>query len=38
MVGGALKMASSEDLDLRMSKGVLPLYEKCRRSSATTSM
>ena len=27
MVGGALKMASMDDLDLRMSEGVRPLYE-----------
>ncbi len=27
MVGGALKMANMDDLDLRMSEGVRPLYE-----------
>ncbi len=27
MVGGALKMSSMDDLDLRMSEGVRPLYE-----------
>ncbi len=27
MVGGALRMASMDDLDLRMSEGVRPLYE-----------
>jgi len=27
MVGGALKMASMDDLDLRMSEGVRPLYD-----------
>ncbi len=27
MVGGALKMASIDDLDLRMSEGVRPLYD-----------
>jgi len=27
MVGGALRMASMDDLDLRMSQGVRPLYE-----------
>ncbi len=27
MVGGALKMASPDDLDLRMSEGVRPLYD-----------
>ncbi len=30
MVGGALKMASMDDLDLRMSEGVRPLYEAVR--------
>ena len=27
MAGGALKMASMDDLDLRMSEGVRPLYD-----------
>ncbi|MDH4366020.1 MAG: hypothetical protein OEY70_18230, partial [Acidimicrobiia bacterium] len=27
MTGGALKMANMDDLDLRMSEGVRPLYE-----------
>jgi acyl-CoA dehydrogenase len=30
MVGGALTMASMDDLDLRMSPGALPLYEAVR--------
>ena len=30
MVGGALKSASMDDLDLRMSEGVRPLYEAVR--------
>ena len=30
MVGGALRMASMDDLDLRMSEGVRPLYEAVR--------
>ena len=30
MVGGALRMGSMEDFDLRMSEGVLPLYEKVK--------
>ena len=31
MVGGALKMASMDDLDLRMSEGVRPLYEAVKQ-------
>jgi acyl-CoA dehydrogenase len=31
MVGGALKMASMDDLDLRMSDGVRPLYEAVKQ-------
>ncbi len=30
MVGGALRMGSMEDFDLRMSEGVLPLYEEVK--------
>ena len=30
MVGGALRMASMDDLDLRMSEGVRPLYDAVR--------
>jgi acyl-CoA dehydrogenase len=31
MVGGALRMASMDDLDLRMSEGVRPLYEAVKK-------
>ena len=31
MVGGALKSASMDDLDLRMSEGVRPLYEAVKK-------